>query len=48
MTHLDNLEAKIGGDCEEKTCLGMLRAMYNPNFIRKGKAFQFGLSAVKL
>jgi len=41
MTHLDNLEAKIGGDCEEKTCLGMLRAMYNPNFIRKGNAAMY-------
>ena len=36
MDHLDNLENKMGGDCEEKTCLGMLRAMYNQNFIRKG------------
>jgi len=41
MDHLDNLESKVGGDCEEKTCLGMLRAMYHPQFIRKGNAAMY-------
>lgn len=33
-TYLNSLESKVGGDCEEKTCYGIIRAMAHPQFLR--------------
>ncbi|KAL5246940.1 hypothetical protein ACHWQZ_G018971 [Mnemiopsis leidyi] len=41
MRYLEGLETNVGGDCEEKTCLGILRAMYNQRFLRKGNAAMY-------
>lgn len=34
MQRLESLVPSIGGDCEEKTCYGMKRAMFSSNFFR--------------
>lgn len=36
MEYIEGMEVRVGGDCEEKTCIGITRAMYNYNFLRKG------------